>query len=102
VHRDAGGVDLGEAGIGEKGTFFIGPVGGGHVGGHGVGGQEKDIAVAAGAKHHGVGGVALHLTVDHVANDDAPGVPVDQHHIQHLAAGEHFDLAGPTWRIRAL
>jgi hypothetical protein len=38
--------------------------------------------------------MALHLTVDQVANDDAFGVPVDQHYIQHFAAGVHFDLAG--------
>ena len=65
-----------------------------YVGGHGVGGEEKYIAVAAGTQDHRVGGMAFHFPGDQVAHDNALGMAVHQYHVQHFAAGKHFDLAG--------
>ena len=93
MDRDAGGVDLGKTGVGEKSTFLIGAVRRGHVGGHGVGGEEKNVAVSAGAQYNGVGGMALDLARNQVADHDTLGMAAHQNHIQHFAAGEHLHLA---------
>ena len=53
--RDAGGMDLREAGIGEERAAFVCAPDGGGVGALGVGGKIKDVAVAAGAEHDGIG-----------------------------------------------
>src|SRR6185437_7480919 len=46
--RDAGGVDLGEAGVGEVRAAPVRPPDGGRVGVHGIRRQVEDVAVAAG------------------------------------------------------
>ncbi len=38
--------------------------------------------------------MAADFAGDHVAHDDALGVAVDQHEIEHLRAGKHLDRAG--------
>ena len=86
VDGDAGGVDLDVAGVGEGGALAVAYPGGGAVGVHGVGGEVVDVAVAAGGEHHGVGGIALEVAGDEVADDDAAGAAVDHHELHHLAA----------------
>ena len=60
-HRDAGRVDLREAGVGEGRAALVGAVGGGDVAALGVGREVEDVAVAAGAEHHGVAEPGLDL-----------------------------------------
>ena len=91
--RDAGRVDLGVAGIGEVGAAAGGSPGGGDVAAHRVGRKEEHVAVAAGGENHGVGRVGLDLAADHVADDDAFGVAVNEDDIEHLGPREHFHAA---------
>ena len=90
---NAGRVDLYVAGVGHVGAALGAAPGSGDVAVPGVGRQEVDVAVAAGAEQHGVGGVALHGAGDEVAGDDAARPPVDQDEVEHLAAREDLDLA---------
>ncbi len=69
------------------------PPGGGHVAAHGVGAQVEHVAVAAGAQHDGVGRVALDLTGDEITGDDAAGLTVLHHELEHLRTRVHVDLA---------
>jgi hypothetical protein len=46
--------------------------------------------------------MAFHLAVDQIADDDAFGVAVDHHDIQHFPAGNISTLPAATWRIKAL
>ena len=86
-------MDLGVAGIGEIGTAAGGAPSGGDVAAHRIGRQEEDVAIAAGGEDHGVGRVGLDLAADHVADDDALGVAVDQDDIEHLGPREHLHAA---------
>ncbi len=92
--RDAGGVDLGEAGVGEVRAAPVGPPDGGGVGVHRVGGEVEDVPVAAGGQDDGVGVVGGDRAGDQVAGDDAPGPPVDDDQVEHLGAGVHLDVSG--------
>src|SRR5262249_29780105 len=58
-HRNAGGVDLGEARVAEGGALLVGAPDGGGVAALGVGGEEEDVAVAARRQQDGVTRVAL-------------------------------------------
>src|SRR5690606_10254840 len=92
--RDAGGVDLGEAGVGEVRAAPVRPPDGGRVGVHGVGRQVEDIAVAAGGEDDGVREVGVDLPGDQVPGDDAAGPAVDDDQVEHLGARVHLDVAG--------
>jgi hypothetical protein len=59
-----------------------------------IGREIEDVAVAAGAEQDGVAGPALHLAAHEVTGDDALGVAVDEHQVEHLAPGVHLDLVG--------
>ena len=91
--RDAGGVDLAEAGVGEQRAALEGAIGGGDVAPLGVGREVVDVAVAAGGEDHRVAQVHLHLAGDEVAHDDAASAPIDDDEVEHLAAGVHLDVA---------
>ena len=91
--RDAGRVDLREAGVGEAGAALVGAPDGGGVGVARVGGEIEDVAVAAGGEHDGVGRVAGDLAGDEVADDDALGVAVDHDEVEHLGVREHLHAA---------
>ncbi len=101
--RDAGRMDLRVAGVGEQGAAAVGPPGGGDVRPLGVGREVVDVAVAAGRQHHGVAGVALDRPGHHVAGDDPDraAAAVD-HHVEHLGAREHPDLAGGDLLLQGL
>ena len=91
--RDAGRVNLRVAGVGEEGALLVGAPGGGDVAALGVGGKKKHVAVAAGGQHHRVARVGRDLAGDQVADDDAPGLAVDDHQVEHLRARKHLDGA---------
>ncbi len=59
--RNAGGMNLGEAGVGEQRAALMGAPDSGGVGTLGVGGEVVDVAVTARAQHHGVAEVRLDL-----------------------------------------
>ena len=52
--RNAGRMDLREAGVGEARALLVGPPGRGDVAALGVGRKVEDVAVAAGCQHHGI------------------------------------------------
>ena len=89
--RDAGGVDLREAGVGEGRPLLVGAPDGGAVAALGVGGQVEDIAVAAGGQADRIGHVGFDLPRHHVAGHDALGHAVHHDDFQHLVPGEHLD-----------
>ncbi len=89
--RNAGGVDLGEAGVREERTPSMGPPDRGGVAALGVGREEVHVAVAARRQHHRVPGVGPHLARDHVAHHDASRPAVVDDEVQHLGAREHLD-----------
>ena len=93
ARRDAGRVDLRVAGVGEERAPPVGPPRRRRVGVLGVGREEEDVAVAAGAQQHGVGGVAADLPGDEVADDDAAGHAVLHDEVEHLGAGVELDRA---------
>jgi hypothetical protein len=88
------GVDLREAGVGEERALLVAAPDRGDVAVDRVGGEVEHGGVAAGGHDHRVGRVGLDLPGDQVAADDAAGHAVDQHQLQHLAAGEQLDPAG--------
>ena len=93
-HRDAGRVDLREAGIGEQRAALVGAPDRGGIGVHRVGRQEVGVAVPAGGEQDRVGLEALNRAGHEVARDDAPRASVHDHHVQHLVAREHLHRAG--------
>ena len=92
-HRDAGGMNLHEAGVGEQGASLVGAPGGGDVAHLGVGGQVVEVAVAAGGQYHRVGGVRVQPPGHQVAGHDAARDAVDHHQLQHFVARVHLDGA---------
>ncbi len=91
--RDAGRVDLREAGVGEARALLVRRPRRAHVAGVGVGGEVEGVAVASRAQEDRVGRVGLELPGDEVARHDAARHAVDDHELHHLAAGEHLDRA---------
>ena len=77
-------MNLGVTGISEGGTTLVGPVGCHHVTSLRVGGEVKDISVAASGEDHRVRSMRADLPADHVADNDALGVAVDDHQVEHL------------------
>src|SRR5213075_301269 len=73
--RDAGRMDLRVAGIGEIGTAPMRAPDRGGIRRLRVGGEVEDVRVAAGAEDDGVAGVRIDRAGDHVAGDDALGLP---------------------------
>ncbi len=92
--RDAGRVDLREAGVGEVRAAPVRPPDRGRVGVHGVGREVEDVAVAAAGQDDGVGVVGVDLPGDQVPGDDAAGPAVHDDQVQHLGARVHLDVAG--------
>ncbi len=91
--RDAGGVDLREAGVREVRALLVGAPDGGRVRALGVGREVEDVAVASAGQDHGVRDVRLHLARDQVAGHDAARAAIDHDDLQHLVARVHGDLA---------
>ena len=87
-------MDLGVAGVGKQRPALVGAPGRGDVRVHGVGGEVVRRPVAAGRQQHRVPGVLLDLARREVAADDAAGLAVDDHQIEHLAAGQQRHRAG--------
>ena len=87
-------MDLGVARVGEQGAAAVGPPGGRRVAVDRIGRQVEDRAVSAGGQDHGVGLVALDLAGHQFAGDDAAGLAIDDHQVQHLVAREHGHRAG--------
>ena len=83
-------MDLRVAGIPETGSALVGAPAGGDVGTPGVGGQIVDVAVTAGGENDRISAVPGDFTRLQVANDDALGVAVDHHQVQHLRVGVGF------------
>ncbi len=83
-------MNLRVAGIGEERAPLVGAPGGGDVAAFRVGREVEDIAVAAGGKDHAIRRVRGDRAGDHVAHDDAFGVAVHDHEIEHFGARKHL------------
>src|SRR5260370_21616846 len=100
--RNAGGVNLGEAGIGEQGAAPVRAPDRGGVDALGVGGEVVDVAVAAGAEYDCVGEVALDFSADQVAGDDAARAAIHHDQVQHLGTREHLHGAEADLALQGL
>ncbi len=86
--RNAGRMDLSKTGIGEHRPLFIGAKYGADIGRFSVGGKVIYIAVAPGGHHHRISGMAFQFAADQISNDNAAGLPINQHQIQQFPTGE--------------
>ena len=86
--RNAGRMDLREAGICEQRAALVRPPGRRDVRVHGVGGKVVRRAIAAGRQNDGVACIPLDLARREIAGDDAARLAVDDDEVEHLAAGE--------------
>ena len=80
-------MNLRVAGIGEAGAALVGAPTGRDVGTAGVGGQVVDVAIAAGGENDRIGAVPGDFACLQVADDDALGVAIDHHQIEHFGVG---------------
>ena len=87
-------MDLREAGIGEACALAVALECSRAVRRHGVGREEEYVAVSARCDHDGVCAVALDLTGDEVAGDDALGFAVLHDDVEHLVTGIALHRAG--------
>ena len=83
-------MNLRVAGIGEVRAAAIRAPDGGGVRGFGVRREIEDVRVAAGGEDDGVGGVRGDRAGDEIAGDDAFGLAVDEHDVEHLVARKHL------------
>ena len=91
---NAGRVNLRVARVGEVGPTFVRAMCGADVAAHGVGREKERVRVATGGQAHRIGCVTLDRPGDEVACDDAFAVTIDDHDVEHLAAGLELDRAG--------
>ena len=104
--RDARRMNLRVAGIGEARAALVGAPDGGGVRAARVGREIEHVAVTARREHDGVRVVPRDFAGLKIANDDALGVAVHDHEVEHLgmrvgfhaAAGDHFGRAPNTRR----
>src|SRR5690606_4943889 len=90
--RNTGRVDLGKTRIGKKSSPFMGFPSGRGIAAHGVGGQIKDVSIASGAEQDGMTEMAFQLSGNQISNDHSPGLPINDHQIQHFMAGILFHI----------
>ena len=90
-HRNAGRVNLREAGVREIGAALVGAPRRRHVRVHGVRGEVIGRPVAARRQDHGVADVLLDRAGHQVPDGDAARPAVDDDDVEHLAAGKQPD-----------
>lgn len=93
VLRNAGGVDLREAGVCEARAALVAAESRRDAATLRVCGEVEYVAVAARAEQNRVGGVSFDGAVYEVADDDALCRAVNLYEVEHFAAGVHLDLA---------
>ena len=71
----------------------MGLPGSGYIAAHGVGRKIKNITISAAAQQYGMSKMSFQLACDQVARNNTTGLPIDDHHIQHLMPGIHLDIA---------
>ena len=86
VHRNTGRVYLREAGVGKHRPLLVALPGGRTVGVHRIGREEEDVAVTARGDNHGVCAEPFDFARHEVAGDDAAGLAVNKHQVEHLMA----------------
>ena len=85
--RDAGRVNLGEAGVREVGTLTVCTPNCGGVAAHGVRRQEEDVSVAAGCQNNRIRDVGFKLAGGHIARNDTASAAVRNDEFDHFVAG---------------
>ena len=91
--RDARRMDLRETRIGEQRPALGGPPGGGDVAAHRVGGKEEHVAITAGGQNDRIARMTRYFTGRQIAHNDALGMAVHQHDVQHFRARIHLHAA---------
>ena len=87
-------MNLREAGVREKRTFFVSAISGGDIATACVGREIKNVAVAASREHDRVGRVLVDLSRDQIPRDDALGMSIDNHQVEHFGLWIHLHGAG--------
>ena len=91
--RNAGRMDLREAGISKERAFFVSAISRGDVASARVGREVKNISVTAGRKHNRVGRDVVDLTGTQIPGDDSLGVSIDNYNVEHLGLRKHLHCA---------
>ena len=86
-HWNAGRMNLRVARIAKTGPALVGAPTGRDVRAAGVGGQIVDVTVPAGRQNDRIGAVPGDFAGLQIADDDALGMAVDHHQVQHLGVG---------------
>src|SRR5947207_9775579 len=89
---DAGRMNLGETRIAEKGATFIRAIGGGDIAPARISRKKKNVAITAGCQNNGIAGEGANRTRAQVACNNAFGVAVDDHQIEHFGLRKHLDF----------
>ena len=88
-HRNAGRMNLGEAGVSEERATFVSAIGGGDVATAGVSRKEKNVAVTASGEHYGITGEGIDFARAKIAGDDSLGVTIYEHEVEHFRLRKH-------------
>ena len=88
-------MNLRETRVRETSALLVGPPRRRGVGVAGIGREIEDIAVTAGGHDHTIGGMAGDFTRDEITHDDALGLSIDEHELEHFGVVVHFHRPGP-------
>ena len=83
-----------KAGIGKERAPFVSAISGGHIAAAGVGRKIKNISISAGREHDSIARMLIDLSRAQAAGDDALGMSIDNHQVEHLRVRKHLDRAG--------
>ena len=82
-----------KAGIGKERALFVSAIGGGDIAAARVGREIENISVSAGREDDGIARVRIDFPGAQAAGDDALGVSIDKHEIEHLRVRKHLHSA---------
>ena len=99
--RNAGRMNLRVTRIRKERALLVGAPGRGDVAAFGVGRKEENVSITAGRQDHGIRGMGGNFAGDQIAHDDAFGVAIDHHDIEHFRARKHLHCAEADLPARA-
>ena len=85
---------MSETRVGKERALFVSAIGRRHIAAARVGRKIENIAVAAGREHDRVGRDVVDLTSPQISGDDALGVSIHNHDVEHFGLGKHLHRAG--------
>src|SRR5438477_438005 len=87
-------MNLGETRIGEQRASFISAIRCSDVASARVSREIENVSITSGGKHNRVPGEPLNFASAQAAGDDAFGMSIHQHQVEHFGLRKHLDRAG--------